>query len=443
MHEESESRREQITGGSRLRHAVRALRHRDFALFWTGALISNAGTWMQNVTVPFVLLRVTGSPTWVGFGTFAQFIPAVVLGPVGGRLADRFRRKRVVIVTQFGGMFVALALWWVWRGGSAGPGVTVALVSLLGVTIGLGLPSWQSFVPELVPRHDLLNAVTLNSAQFNMARAIGPTVGGAVLAAFGPAQAFLGNALSFGAVLLALALMHAGRTRTSPPSTDEGTGTFREGVEYLRRHTGLVLAVGMIAVVVFLGNPVIPLSAVFAQDVFGVGALAYGFMTAALGVGAVGMAFWIGAYGDAFPRSRLAVSGICVYGTGVLLMGVSPIYAVTLPAMTLLGAGYITIASSLNTSIQLQVADRFRGRVLAIYFMTITGAFPVGALVQGAIADAVGVRWTVAPSGALIVTFSLWLMTRTGLTSSLDEHRHRPGYPPPTEAAPSTPGILR
>lgn len=446
VHEESEGRQQRITGGSRFRHAVRALRHRDFALFWCGALVSNAGTWMQNVTVPFVLLLVTDSPAWVGFGAFAQFVPAVALGPVGGRLADRFRRKRVVVATQLGAMAVALALWIAWRDGTASPELTVALVALLGVTIGLGLPSWQSFVPELVPRDDLLNAVTLNSAQFNASRAIGPTIGGAVLATLGPAAAFLGNALSYLAVLGALALIHAGKTRATPASNVEGSGTFREGFGYLRRHTGLVLAVSMIAVVVFLGNPVIPLAAVFARDVFDVGPLAYGVMTASLGVGAVGTAVWIGAYGDAFARSRLAVTGVAVYGSGVLLMALAPVYIVSLPAMAALGAGYLTIASSLNTSIQLQVADRFRGRVLAMYGMAITGAFPIGALLQGAIADAVGVRWTVAPAGAAVVGFSMWLMARPRLVSSLDEHRHRRGYPPPTAAAagyPATPGIIR
>ncbi len=426
------------SGGART--AFRALRHRDFALFWTGALISHTGTWMQNVTVPFVLLRATGSPAWVGLGSFAQFLPALLLGPLGGRFADRYPRKRIIVLTQFSGMIVALALWLAWRDGAASPGITVALVAGMGVTIGFGLPAWQSFVPRLVPRDDLLNAVTLNSAQFNASRAIGPTVGGVVLATLGPAPAFLGNAASYGAVLLAMALI---RTRSAVVEHPDhmGAGTFREGVRYLRQHRGLVLAVVVISIVVFLGNPVIPLSVVFASDVYEVGPLAYGVLTAALGVGAVSAAVLLGAFGDDRHRSQLAVAGVSVFAAGVLLMGLAPVYAGGLVAMVALGAGYLTLASAFNTSIQAIVAERFRGRVLAVYGMAITGSFPLGALLQGLIADAVGVRWTVAVAGALLVGLAAWLMRRPSLTAALDDSGHpaHVGLGPgglPTAAAP-------
>lgn len=423
-----------------VRTAFRALQHRDFALFWGGALISHTGTWMQNVTVPFVLLQATGSPAWVGLGSFAQFLPALLLGPIGGRFADRFPRKRIIVLTQLSGMVAALALWFVWRDGSASPGVTVALVAGLGVTIGFGLPAWQSFVPQLVPRSDLLNAVTLNSAQFNASRAIGPTIGGAVIATFGPATAFFGNALSFVAVLCAMAMIRARSVVVEHPD-HAGAGTFREGLRYVRAHRGLVLAVVIVSIVVFLGNPVIPLSAVFAREVYEVGALAYGMLTAALGIGAVSAAFLLGAFGDDRHRSQLAVTGISVFATGVLLMGLAPVYVGGLLAMVAIGAGYLTLASAFNTSIQAIVAERFRGRVLSIYGMAITGSFPFGALLQGAIADAVGVRWTVAVAGALLVGLAVWLLRRPGVTAGLDDRGHpdHVGLGPgglPTAAAP-------
>lgn len=435
MHERTD---EHPSGRTGLRHAFRALRHRDFALFWSGALVSHTGSWMQNLTVPYVLLQTTDSAAWVGLGTFAQFLPALLLGPIGGAVADRLPRKRIIVATQLLGMVMALALWLAWRDGSASPGLTVALVSGFGVVMGFGMPAWQSFVPRLVPREDLLNAVTLNSAQFNAARAIGPTIGGVVLATLGAAAAFLGNAISFGAVLVAMAMIRTRSLVVEHPD-EHGAGSFREGLAYVRRHSGLVLAIVTISITVFLGNPVIPLTAVFASDVFEVGPIAYGVLTAVLGVGALSAAVALGLRGDEFPRSLLATAGIVVYASGVLLMGVAPVYAVGLVAMLLLGTGYLTLASAMNTSIQMLVAERFRGRVVALYGVGIMGAFPLGALVQGTLADAVGVRWTVGVAGALLLAFAIWLASRRDLTSALDEHRHRAGYPPPAIEATSAP----
>src|SRR3954447_7908865 len=151
-----------------LREAVIAFRHRNFTLFWTGALISNIGTWMQNVTVPFALLYVMHTaPVWVGVTTVCMLIPGVLLGPIAGSIADRFPRRSVLMISQavMGGM--ALALWGVWIAGARNPWVFVGLIALNGVANGLTMPSWQAFVTELVPRSDLLNAIALNSAQFN------------------------------------------------------------------------------------------------------------------------------------------------------------------------------------------------------------------------------------------------------------------------------------
>ncbi|HEV3474273.1 MAG TPA: MFS transporter, partial [Actinomycetota bacterium] len=158
-----------MTGRSRgLRHAFRALRHRDFALFWSGALVSSIGMWMQSVTVPFVIHEATGSATWVGLSAFAQFAPVMVMSPLGGALADRHARRTILVWNQMVLLVLALALWLSVHGGVIRPGLMVTLVGLSGIVAGLGIPSWQSFVAELVPRESLLNAVTLNSAQFNV-----------------------------------------------------------------------------------------------------------------------------------------------------------------------------------------------------------------------------------------------------------------------------------
>ena len=205
------------------RRSTAALRHRDFALFWGSSLVSNSGTWLQNVAVPFVLFRLTHSAAWVGFGTFAQFAPGVLLAPVAGSLADRFPRRSVLLVNQTLLGLVALALWVEWVAGWTSPWTITATVAVSGTIASIGIASWQAFVSELVPREDLLNAVVLNSTQFNAARAIGPAIGGVVLGSLGAGWAFLLNGLSYGVVVAANSAKTLGRPRPSAGGAMRGS----------------------------------------------------------------------------------------------------------------------------------------------------------------------------------------------------------------------------
>jgi hypothetical protein len=227
-----------------LRHAVRAFRHRDFAIFWTGALASNTGSWVQNLAVPYVLYQLTESAFWVGLATFTQFIPAMVLGPLAGSIADRYDRRKVLFVTQSLLALAAIALWGAWVGGVRDAWAILALVALSGVFAGINIPSWQSFVNDLVPRDDLLSAVTLNSLQFNAARAIGPGIAGILLATLGPGWAFFLNATSFVFVLGALALVRTRQEARSAPLTGGFLRQFRRAMRYTRQSAGIL--VGMV-----------------------------------------------------------------------------------------------------------------------------------------------------------------------------------------------------
>src|SRR5437868_6770754 len=239
-----------------LRGAVVAFRHRDFSLFWTGAMISNIGTWMQNITVPYARLYVMHtSAVWVGIATLSQFLPAVILGPVAGWMADRYDRRRLLLVSQVMQLLLALALWAAWVAGLRSPAGFVGLVALNGVVFGMTMASWQAYVTELVPREDLLNAITLNSAQFNGSRAFGPALAGLVLARWGPGAAFLANALSFVAVIVALAMIHT----SSAERLGRGESVMRQfavGARYARRHTGIMVAIAVITLVGLFGMPV-------------------------------------------------------------------------------------------------------------------------------------------------------------------------------------------
>jgi MFS family permease len=403
-----------------LRHAFRALRHRDFALFLTGAFISSTGMWMQNVTVPYVLNEATGSATWVGLAGFAQFIPAMVMGPIGGTFADRFPRRRILLVSQSVAMFIAFALWLTVRDGQVDPGLMVGLVAVGGIASGFGIPAWQSLVPELVPRESLLNAVALNSAQFNASRALGFLIGGLSLHAFGPATAFLVNAVSYVTVLGALLVVHAGRAPEAGRAGAAEAGGFRSVLTYARRHPGILLTIVTVGVVAFLGSPVVLLAPVFAREVFHVNEAAYGYLAAAFGIGATVGAVVLGAYGDGLRRSRLATSAIAAYGLALLAMGLTPVYAGGLLAMFAIGAGYLVVVSALNTTLQESVEPRFRGRVVALYFMAFTGGYPIGALLQGWLADLVGVRPVVATAGLVLTGYAALLILRPALARSLD-----------------------
>lgn len=404
--------------------AVAALRHRDFALFWTGALVSNIGTWMQNITVPYVLYQETRSAAWVGFAAFMQFLPGVLLGPLAGSLADRFPRRVVLLVSQLLAAVMALLLWAVFEAGAATPWTIVALVTFNGIAFGIGIASWQALVTELVPREALLNAITLNSAQFNGARALGPAVGGVVLARWGPSWAFLVNGLSYVTVIAALLAIHPEARGHARPEGRVLT-QFREGTRYIARHPGIAMAMLLVAAVGFLGSPVFQLAPVLAKDVFHVGAGKYGLFTGALGAGAVVGAAFLGALGTRTQRSRLVALSLVGYGMSLAAVGLAPNFAFGVVFMALAGMGYLAAVASLQTTVQVLVADALRGRVLAVYVMVFTTAYPLGALLQGWLADTIGPRETVVTAGSVLVALGASLLLRPRRSQHMDAHTHR------------------
>lgn len=395
------------------------MRHRDFALFFTGALVSNIGMWMQNVTVPFILYQRTEQAAWLGLGAFLQFIPALLVGGVGGVFADRYPRRRILLVTQSVSMAVAGALWLVVRGGHPAPGLIAGLVAVAGIASGFGIPAWHALIPELVPPGELFEAVALNAAQFNAARAIGFVVGGVTLAVWGPGVAFAANALSYPAVLGALFLIRAGRA-VAKRAGDRRSSGFKAGIVHAAGRPGVLLAVGTVAVVAFLGGPVIQLAPLFARRELGAGSSAYGLLAAALGVGATLASLGLSSFGAIVRRSRLAVGAMTTYGAAVILISLTPVYGLGLLAMFAIGVAYLVVTTVLNATVQQRVDRAYRGRVLALFGMAFTGAFPLGSLLQGTLSDLVGVRPVVGSAGLLLVAYAVWLMTRPALLGSLD-----------------------
>ncbi len=399
--------------------ALSSLRHRDFALFWTAALISNSGTWMQSITVPYVLYDMTNSKTWLGVSAVASFGPGLLMGPIAGTLADRFPRKRIILITQSISMLTAFSLWALWISDQATPHRLVALVTVSALASGVNISAWQSFVPLLVPRESLMSAVRLNSMQFNAARAFGPAAAGLILRWEGPAGTFFGNAVSFFVVLAALLAIR--------PSQQIVAGTkgrfrdeFRDGVRFLRGKPGLQHPIITIAVMGMFGSSIVQLAAAFSRDEFNQKESGFGFLIAMFGIGGIVGSIAILSLSERVTRSQTSLVGIFVFVAGVELLGWGPHYVFGLAGLFLMGGAWVLNAVSLNTSIQSQVSDDYRGRVISLYLMTLMAATPLGALIGGRLGDIVGLRATVVGAGAILLGYGIVAVVRMDRLRAID-----------------------
>jgi MFS family permease len=402
--------------------ALAAFRHRDFALFFSAALCSNSGTWMQTITVPYVLDQLTHSTVWVGVGAFATFFPSTVVGPLAGALADRHDRRTILLVSQVVLMASALALWGVWVSGVATPQLIVGCVVVGAIGAGITIAAWQAFVPQLVPPEAMVSAVRLNAMQFTAARAFGPALAGLVLAEFGPGTAFLANALSFLLVIGALLLIAA--RPVTRLSNDGGVwAQFADAIAYIRRRAVLIVSVLGALFAAFFGVSMIQLAEPFARGVLHEGAGQYGLMVAAYGVGAISGAVVTVARGDVLRRSSLTVVGFGVFVAAELTFGLAPVYALALLGMFGIGLAQSLAMVSCQTAVQVNVDEHYRGRVLSVYVMSFFAGTPVGALIGGIVASVVGLRATIVGSAALLATAIVVTMMRYPWLRVLDESR--------------------
>jgi MFS family permease len=404
-----------------LPRSLRALSFHDFRVFWVGAIGSSIGNNMQLAALLWVVAVATRSASKVTLIAFITVVPLLLLGAVGGALADRFPRRRLLLVTQTLLMIQAFALWALWEVGLGSYWVlfTVSLVG--GVLIALNIPAWQSIVPELVPRSFLQNAVTLNSVQFNVARAVGPMLAGVLIAWVGAGICFLINALSFVLVLIALLLMTSADTAPQQPD-GERPGVFagfKESVRYLRNERGLQVAIGTHAAFALLAAPVVQLIPVLSVEVLDVGSEAYGLLLGSFGVGAVAIAFVIGSLDERVLPSRLLGGGLALTSLAVLGLGLAPGLAVGVLFMLAFGASYVTVVAIDHSTIQALSDDHIRGRITSLWLMTFGTGFPLGTILMGVIADVVGVRAVLVAAGILVAVVLVGFAVR-GLLPAID-----------------------
>jgi MFS family permease len=392
--------------GSRWQAGMRALRHRNFQLFFSGQLISLIGTWMQSIAQSWLVYRLTGSALLLGSVGFASQIPVFLFAPLGGIAADRFNRRHVVIATQVGSMLLAFVLAGLTLFHKVQVWHVFVLASLLGVVNAFDIPGRQSFLVDMVGKEDLMNAIALNSSMFNGARVIGPAIAGILVAKIGEGWCFFANAVSYIAVIIGLLLMRVQRpVRALMASPFEH---MMEGFRFVNQTAPIRALLLLLGVVSLVGMPYVVLMPIFADQVLHGGARGLGILMGATGVGAL-----LGALTLAF---REGVKGLgrwvawCCGGFGASLIVFTISRSFWVSVILLLPVGYFMMLqmSASNTLIQVMVPDALRGRVMAVYSMMFMGMAPIGALLGGALAERLGAPVTVAIGGAASVAGACW-----------------------------------
>ena len=378
-----------------LLRAFLALRHRNYRLFWFGQMISLIGTWMQTTGQAWLVLELTHSPWQLGLVGALQFLPVLLFSVFGGVFADRWPKRTVLLCTQSAAMLQAFILWLLIITGTVQIWQIYILALMLGLTNCLDMPTRQAFVVEMVGREDLPNAVALNSSLFNLARIVGPGIGGIIIAISGVTMLFLLNSLSFIAVLVGLAMIDIGQLHAQPgKSADVNVHlktlqSLREGLNYVWRTPSVrlvILVVGLVSLFGINFNVVLPL---FATDVLHSGAIGFGFLSSALGLGALVSALWL-AWGNNGPNIRRLLIGALVFCVLLALFAVSPVYPLSLVLIAIVGFAQITFTALANTTLQTVAPDHLRGRVMSVYMLFFAGSVPLGNLLVGWLSGLVG-----------------------------------------------------
>jgi MFS family permease len=392
--------------------SFRALRHRNFRLFFIGQLISVIGIWMQSTALQWLVYRITGSQTSLGMITFINFLPVLLLSLYMGVIVDQFPRRKLILLTQSWFMVLAITLAILTWLEIVQYGHILLLSFLLGIGNALDMPARQAFVVRMVDddKNDMMNAIGLNSTLFNIARIIGPAIGGVIVAALGEAPTFAINGLSYLAVIFALLVMKISPLQTSSNSASP-VEKMRDGFQYIFSEKAILGLVFMVAAFSMVGFGVLTLVPVFAKDILKIGVTGFGNLLSWQGGGALAGALLLVIFGDYFQKGKTLLLSRLVLGPAIIGLALSRIPWLSAIFMAFLGYSLITQLILTNTLIQTIVPDQLRGRVVSAYTWALGGFYPLGSLFMGSLGDQIG-----APTAALLSGIGCLLLIAFNIT---------------------------
>jgi MFS family permease len=398
----------------------RALRHRNFLLFWSGAFLSNTGTWMQAVAQGWLVLQLSNSPFWLGFDGFMGTAPGLLLTLAGGVFADLMDRRKLLIYTQIVAGIAALTLGVLVATHVVQVWMILCLSFVTGCCLAIAGPSYMALVFDLVDREDLANAVALNSTQFQLARVLGPVFAGVGFKLFGLAGCFFANAVSFVAVVVGLKMVRLNRpvkADDAPVRSLKNKGTFIqdlvEGFRYVGHRPRVSMLLLISAVTSLFGAPYISMTPVFARDVFHLGETGLALLMGTAGAGALFGALFLAYLGDFRHKGWFVLGGDFAFAFCLICFSLSTHIVVSLVFLFALGFGIVCSVAVSNTLLQKLVTDEMRGRVMSMFMLSFIGAMPIGNLIAGAASHRFGVQRTLATGGLIIAVFVIFLTLRS------------------------------
>ncbi|MEK6375620.1 MAG: MFS transporter [Acidobacteriota bacterium] len=404
---------------TRLGRTFSALRYRDYRLVWFGAFMSTTGTWMQTVAQAWVVYSFTGSALLLGFDAFLSTGPMLLFSLFGGVIADRMERRKIMLASQYLQMTFALVLAFLLWTQTVKIWHIFLLSFLTGSAQSFSGPAYASLLPLLVKREDVPNAIAMNSMQFNLARVIGPVLGGLALTAWGAAACFALNALSFVAVIIAYLIIRTpiirGRGETKGLMEE-----MREGFRFVISRRALLLLTFLSFAGTFLGMPIITFLPVVAKVIFAAGPKAYTYLLSAYGVGSVCGALFVAASGHVPKKGRLALMLQLAFATLLVAFALSRVFPISLLIAFGAGACIVGVISLYSSLVQLASTDAMRGRVMSIFMLAFRGGMPLGNLLAGYVAQRWSITAALLMNGVILAAVALtFIMRRTDLDAHI------------------------
>jgi MFS family permease len=393
---------------------LRALRHRNYRLFFGGQTVSLVGTWITRIATGWLVYRLTGSALQLGVVSFCGQIPTLFLAPVAGVFVDRWNRHRVLLVTQVLSLIQSLALAILTFAGIITVGEILVLQVFQGVINAFDTPARQAFVVTMIEdRADLPNAIALNSSMVNASRIAGPAIGGVLIASMGEAWCFLVDAISYVAVIASLLAMRLAREKREP-STGRLLEELATGFRYVRDFEPIRTVLLLLALVSTMGMPYAVLMPAFASKILHGGPHILGLLMGMSGVGALVGAIYLASRNSVLGLGRVIATSVTVFGIALIGFALSRTLWLSIALLPLVGAGFMVTLASSNTVIQTIVEEHLRGRVMAFYAMAFLGTAPIGSLFAGVLAEHFGEPATVAIGGVACIAGGLWFRSRLG-----------------------------